>query len=189
MSTQTYRLKCIVAAFLAVVTFSLPSFAQEADLQDQGELIARLAEASEAEAGKLDRQLQALWSKSGSATMDLLLKRGRDALEVEDVEAAIEHLTALTDHAPDFAEGYHQRASAYFQAELYGPALWDLETSLRLNPDNYNAIFGLGALMETFGQDKRAFDAYSRVLALHPHHKDAKEAVERLERQVQGQSL
>lgn len=152
-------------------------------------LIERLAQSEPAEAHKIDRQLQAIWSKSGSSTMDLLLKRGRDALEVDDVTAAIEHLTALTDHAPDFAEGFHQRASAYFRAELFGPAFWDLERALRLNPDNYNALFGLGALLETFGDAQNAFDVYGRVLALHPHHKDAQEARARLEPDVAGQAL
>jgi len=36
--------------------------------------------------------------------MDLLLQRGQEAMDNEDYEAAIEHFTALTDHAPDFAE-------------------------------------------------------------------------------------
>ena len=189
MSAQTSIYNLIVAVFLAVVMFSIPSVAQEADSQDPGELMARLATSDASEAIKIDRQLQAIWSKSGSATMDLLLKRGVDALEVDDVTAAIEHLTALTDHAPDFAEGFHQRASAYFRAELFGPAFWDLERALRLNPDNYNALFGLGALLETFNEKDRAYDAYGRVLELHPHHKDAKQARKRLERDVAGRTL
>ncbi len=158
--------------------------------QDEEALLAALAEAgSAAEANRYDRQLKALWSKSGSAAMDLLLKRGRDAMEVEDMRGAIEHLTALTDHAPDFAEGFHARASAYFHADLYGPAMLDLERALTLNPRNYNAIFGLGAILETFGDTQKAMAAYSHALRLHPHHEDATEAVKRLEPKVKGQSL
>ena len=162
----------------------------EADLQDEAALLEALAGASSpAEANRYDRQLKALWSKSGSAAMDLLLKRGRDAMEVENLGAAIEHLTALTDHAPEFAEGYHARASAYFHSELFGPAVADLERALYLNPNNYNAIFGLGAVLETFGDDTLALAAYRRVLALHPHHEDATEALKRLEARVEGQRL
>lgn len=169
--------------------FSIPLAAQEADSQDEAALMDQLATADAAEARKLDRQLTAIWSRTGSATMDLLLKRGQDALEVDDVEAAIEHLTALTDHAPDFAEGFHRRASAYFRAELFGPAFYDLERALRLNPNNYNAVFGLGAILETFGDEKAAFRAYQSVLELNPHHEDAKNAVERLAGRVEGQKL
>lgn len=189
MSAQQTFHKRIVTAFAVVVMFSLPGIAQEADLQDQKELLTQLSQSDEAKAKQIDRQLQALWSKSGSATMDLLLKRGRDAMDVDDVTAAIEHLTALTDHAPDFAEGFHQRASAYFRADLFGPAFWDLERALSLNPNNYNALFGLAAILETFGESERAYEAYGEVLALHPHHEEAKQARERLQKDVEGSSL
>ncbi|MEM9550746.1 MAG: tetratricopeptide repeat protein [Pseudomonadota bacterium] len=189
MSAKFINLKDIVAALCVTVMISGPLPAQTADLQDESELLERLSEADPAEASRLDRQLQALWGKSGSAAMDLLLKRGRDALEVDNVEEAIEHLTALTDHAPDFAEGWHMRASAYFEAELFGPALADLERALSLNPNNYNAIYGLGAILETFGEDALAYDAYTRVLAIHPHHEEVTKATVRLETRIQGNSL
>lgn len=208
MSRVSHNLKCIVAAALAIVTYSIPVGAQvsdpdapqapvveqaapeaQADLRDESALLAALAGADAVEAQRLDRQLQALWSKSGSASMDLLLKRGRDALDSEDTRAAIEHLTALTDHAPGFAEGWHARASAYFSAELFGPAVADLEHALVLNPNNYNAIFGLGAILETFGDKERAYQAYMRALALHPHHAEATKGRARLEPLVQGKSL
>jgi len=181
--------KSTVAAFAVIVTLCLPLYAQNADITDETVLLQQLAVADEVEALRLERQLQAIWGKSGSAALDLLLKRGRDALEVEDIPAAIEHLTALTDHAPDFAEGYSVRARAYFAADLLGPALLDLETALALNPNNYNAILGLAAILETFGDQKRAYDAYTRVQAIHPHHEAARNAIERLRPQVMGKTL
>jgi len=42
------------------------------------------------------------------------LARGRDAMDAEAFDRAIEHFTALIDHAPDFAEGYNARTTAYF---------------------------------------------------------------------------
>ncbi len=62
------------------------------------------------------------------------MKRGQGALEAGDIKLAIEHFTALTDHAPAFAEGYHARAQAYFQADLYGPAIDDLELHIGAEP-------------------------------------------------------
>ena len=160
-----------------------------ADLADESALLEALRGADAAEANRLDRQLQSLWSKSGSASIDLLLKRGRDAMEVQDFRAAVEHFTALTDHAPDFAEGWHARASAYFASDLFGPALADLERALSLNPNNYNAIFGLGAILETFGDDRRAFQAYERALEINPHHEEARAAVDRLKPGLEGRAI
>lgn len=182
-------LKYIVAACLTCVALALPVAAQEADLQDEAALLAQLAEADPAEALRIDRQLQAIWSRSGSPAMDLLLSRARDAVEAGDTQAAIEHLTALTDHAPDFAEGWHARASAYYSANLFGPAVADLERALTLNPNNYDAIYGLGSILEAFGDPTRAYEAYLRVQALHPHHEQVTQALERLRPRIEGTSL
>jgi tetratricopeptide (TPR) repeat protein len=185
MGIKLINLKRIVAALVVPVMFSLPLHAAES-VED---LLLKLKDAEPAQAIQLDRAVQAEWSKTGSASMNLLLKRGRDALDIEDFGAAIEHLTALTDHAPDFAEGWHLRATAYYHSNLYGPALADLQTALTLNPDNYNAIFGLAVMLEEFGDTQRAYDAYARVRAIHPNHSEVSNALARLERDVMGQSL
>ncbi|BDY16501.1 hypothetical protein Sulfitobl28_24710 [Sulfitobacter pontiacus] len=106
-----------------------------------------------------------------------------------DTTLAIAHLTALTDHAPDFAEGYHARAQAYFAAGLYGPAIDDLETTLALNPQQYNAIFGLGAILQEFGDLRAAADLYRRVLSINPHHDNAQRALDGLRRDGIGRTL
>ena len=121
--------------------------------------------------------------------MDLLLRRGRKALEDENLNAAIEHFTALTDHAPDFAEGWHGLARAYFAADLYGPTLDALGRTVQLNPAHYHAIFGLGSLFLEFQDYARADEAFRTVLDLNPHHEEAKEALERLKRQGIGREL
>jgi tetratricopeptide (TPR) repeat protein len=185
----------IVAATLRAAVFGLilaipmAGAAQTADSTDEAALLAQLAQSSPAEAKRIDRQLTALWSRSGSPAMDLLLKRGRDALEEGDLDAAIDHLTALTDHAPDFAEGWHARAMAFYAMQMFGPAVADLERALALNPNNYNAILGLAAVFETFGDEARAYEVYSRVLAIHPHHEDVTKAAERLRPRTQGAEL
>ncbi len=189
MGVKHTKLKTIVTAIAVIVSISVPLTAQDADIQDESLLLDLLAEADVAEAARIDRQLQALWQKSGSPAMDLLMKRGRDALEVENYSEAIEHLTALTDHAPDFAEGWHVRASAFFEAEMYGPAVADLERALALNPNNYNAIMGLGSILELFNDPKGAYAAYERALAIHPHHEEVTKAVERLKPDVTGEAL
>lgn len=185
MLMKTNNLKRIVTAFYAAFVFSTPVLAQ-----DQAEiLLQQLREAPESEAARLDRELGLIWDRSGSASMDLLLKRGRDALEAEENDKAIEHLTALTDHAPEFAEGWHARATAFYRAGLYGPALDDLERALALNPDNYDAIYGLGVMMQELGNTEGAYEAFGRVLALHPHHENAIKSLEELKRSGIGRTL
>lgn len=185
MTIKAQILKLIVTALLIVSFFGGPLRAQTSE----EELLEQLRVAPELEAKRLERELSLIWDKSGSAAMDLLLKRGREALEEEDNSRAIEHLSALTDHAPEFAEGWHARATAYFRAGLYGPALDDLERALALNPNNYNAIFGLGVMLREFGDLPLAAEAFDRALALNPNHEAAKAAKEQLVGEGIGQTL
>ena len=186
------------AFFLALVVFCIHfstfGAAQEVARQSKAEinaqlLLQRLSEAGPEDATRIARQIKRNWARSGSASTDLLLKRGNDALKAKKPRIALEHLTALTDHAPNFAEGWHTRASAFYQQDMYGPAVADLEQALRLNPFHFDAIQGLGAVFEQLGDHEGAYEAYKQVIAIHPHHTAVLEAMERLEDKVRGPAL
>ena len=164
-----------VAAVCLSVMFAQPLWADEAELD---ELFARLQTPELPEWKSIEDKIWDIWSQSGSDTMDVLLDRGRTALEEGDLVAAIEHLTALTDHAPDFAEGFNLRATVYFQANLLGPSLADVQRVLALNPRHYGAMIGLGTILRELGQDKEALQAYRRALELNPHRQDVVDIVE-----------
>lgn len=140
-------------------------------------------------AARIEREIWNEWSKSGSPAMDLLLQRGRDAIEAGDVPAAIEHFTALTDNAPDFAEGWNARATAYFMAGEIGPSVNDIAKTLSLNPRHFGALSGLGMIFEQLDQPEKALEAYRAALAIHPQLQGVIESIERLETETAGQDL
>ena len=185
MGSKTANLKLTVAAIMMAVINPLPLAAQPVT----SDLLEQLKTAEVGDVAKIERALKLEWSRSGSKALDLLLLRGREAMASGDTNAAIEHFTALTDHAPKFAEGWHGRAIAYFEIELLGPALADLKRSLMLNPNNFDAVFGLGSMMMTFEDFSRAEKAFREVLRLHPNHENATNALERLESQGIGREL
>lgn len=176
----------VVAAGLLLFALALPVAAQTPTLDD---LFDALKAADAAESQRLEQEIWNEWSKSGSAAMDLLLQRGRDATMAGENEVAIEHLTALTDHAPDFAEGWNARATAYYQAGLYGPAIEDIARTLTLNPRHFAALSGLGMIFEELGQPEKAIEVYRAALAIHPHLQGVLDAVARLEADAAGQDL
>lgn len=186
MNARHPLLCCFVAALLPIALWAGPVPAQTARLD---ELFQQLADSDARSAARIEREIWSEWSKSGSPAMDLLLQRGRDAMEDGDIPAAIEHLTALTDHAPDFAEGWNALATAYFQAGDYGPSIEDIARTLTLNPRHFGALSGLGLIFEELGDDARAIEAYKAALAIHPHLTDVEAAVERLETARAGQEL
>jgi tetratricopeptide (TPR) repeat protein len=173
------------AAVLSFVCAIGPGLAQ----QSADALLLELQGADKATSDRIHQELQLIWSRSGSASMDLLLRRGRDALEAQDARGAVEHFTALTDHAPDFAEGWHGLAQAYAVSDLYGPAQEALIQTLNLNPDHYGAFMGLGYLFHRFGQPEKAFKAYRAALKLNPHYEEAQQGLNELKRLGLGRNL
>jgi len=176
----------IVAAVLMIFIGASGSFAQTPALDD---LFDRLPGAEAREAQNIVREIWIEWSKSGSPAMDLLLERGREAMGAGKPAEAVQHLTALIDHAPEFAEGWNARATAYFQTGDLGPSISDIGHVLTLNPRHFGALSGLGMIFEQLDQPENALEAYRGALAINPHLTDIKDAVARLEKDVAGQDL
>lgn len=177
----------IVAAGAAVLTLSLPLGAEPARIDS---LFEQLAQAEEpAQARRIAAEIEMAWSQSGSPAMDLLLRRGEDALEAGELEMAIEHLSAAIDHAPDFAEAWHLRSVAFFKQERYGLALHDIERALAIEPRHFNAIYGLGVLLGELDEPALAREALLRAHSIHPHHEEIGTTLERVSRELGGASL
>lgn len=186
MCARLRILNRVVAALLPVFVAGT-ALAGDAAKLDQ--LFDRLQMAEEEEAARIEAEIWIEWSKSGSPAVDLLLQRGRDALALGQTTLAIEHFTAVTDHAPDFAEGWNARATAFFQAGEFGPAVADIGRVLQLDPRHFGALSGLAAILEETGRPERAAEVFRAALAIHPRLEGAAEALERLETAQQGQEL
>ena len=183
MNTIFQNLNRIAAAFVICVASATASVGDEAALDA---LFERLQQEVLPEWEDVQKKIWAIWGRSGSDAMDLLLKRGLEALDAGEIDVAIEHLTALTDHAPEFAEGFNARSTAYFHSECYGLSLADVETTLALNPRHFGAMLGLGAILRQLGYEEKALEAYRAALALNPHRDDIRAVVDRLSAQLDG---
>jgi len=187
MATLRDIFKYIVTAFAVLAMVSMPAAALDEGRLDR--LYAQLLDSPPDEAAVVAAAIADEWAKSGSPTVDLLLKRGFDAMDAGDYLAAIDHFTAVVDHAPDFAESYSGRAAAYYLTGRIGPAIDDLRQALVLNPRQFIAMRGFAVILEELGRDAEALEVYKRVLALHPSEPDTLAAVDRLEQKLAGQSL
>lgn len=179
-------LKYAVTAFLAATLISAPLQADDAELEA---LFEGLKTAEPSAAMQIENRIQEIWSQSGSASMDLLLDRGREALTEGDTTLAIRHFSALIDHAPDFAEGYNGRATAYFQVGRYGLSLEDIRRTLALNPRHFGAMSGLALILEELDRPEDALSAWREVEKLNPSREGVSDAIARLEKQVEGETL
>ncbi|MEM6679796.1 MAG: tetratricopeptide repeat protein [Pseudomonadota bacterium] len=185
----------------------MPDLPETGDLVEEGLSPIEVPDEAEARAAQLDSlfeqlaraenpdwpviqgQIWRVWRRSGSPSMDLLLARGLEAMEAEDFDTALLHLDDLVRLAPDFAEGWNQRATLHFLMQNYGLAMRDIETTLILEPRHFGALAGLGIILDRTGYDKGALAAYRRVLELHPNMPGAQRGVEKLSPDVDGREL
>ncbi|WP_243394448.1 tetratricopeptide repeat protein [Yoonia maritima] len=152
-------------------------------------LYQELLDADDGSYARIEQQIVTQWDKSGSPAMDLLLRRGQDALRDGQVDAAVEHFTALVDHAPHFAGGYFGRATSYYLLGMTGPALDDVQRVLQIEPRHFQAIDGLAVIMEELNRPEDALELYQMILAINPQSVVTKDSIVRLQLQLEGQAL
>lgn len=142
--------------------------------------------ASEDEAARLEEEIWDAWLVSGSGTVDVLMKRGLDYQEGEDIEGAREMFDRVIAIKPDYAEAWNRRALLFFNDGKYDEAVADLESTLIYEPRHFGAWIGLGMIFESIERPEAALLAYRKALEIHPHAEAAKQGEKRLIRMVEG---
>ena len=186
MTSVVWKLKSIVAAIGLFVAAMGMAAGQSTRLDP---LLERLKNVDAADAPALEAKIRQEWSKSGSPAADLLLSRAKIAFEAGDHKAAMGHLTALTDHAPEFAEGWSLSAVTLFNMGKVGPAMAAIERTLALEPRHFVALEGLVLFFDEAGLYEEAFEILHRIEAIHPHAEILSTARARLVAKTLGQAL
>ena len=131
--------------------------------------------------------LWAIWSHSGNQSVDTMLENGKNLLKDEAYQEAVEQFTSVIEAAPSFAEGYNQRAIAYFMLEEWSKAVRDCRQTISLNPDHFGAFAGMGHVYVRLGKIDEAIEAYKQALIINPSLIGIAEAILRLRDQTQSE--
>jgi tetratricopeptide (TPR) repeat protein len=154
------------------------------------DLYAHLATAEDETTAKATTDaIERLWVHSGSDTASVLMDRAQAALAAKDLELAIKFLDAIVELQPDYAEGWNRRAIVHHMRNNVERALGDLRRTLALEPNHYRALDGLANILKEIGQKKAALKAARTLLNVHPHFPGAKQMVDELAREVDGQGI
>jgi tetratricopeptide (TPR) repeat protein len=155
-----------------------------------GELYLRLKKTEDADsAGLVASAIEKLWQRSGSDTVDLLMNRVSKLMDGKELDIALQLLNSVTEIAPDYSEGWNQRAAILFVKKDFSKSLESLRHALALDPSHYKAIQGLGLLMQELGDKKAALKAFRHALSVHPHLEDVRQSERELSREVEGQGI
>jgi hypothetical protein len=166
--------------------FSRPG--QRAKVLDQ--LYGALARAKTDTDGRaIGEAIEEIWRMSGSDTIDLLLSRADSFVKLSDLDMAAQVLDSVVELAPDDAEGWYQRAMVHVMQNDYTHALADLKRALEIDPQHYQALNDLGVVLIQMGDKKGALEAFRNALKVNPFFDSAKQRVEELSRDVEGQDI
>lgn len=143
----------------------------------------------EASAKHVEGRIWAQWAQTPSDTAALLMTRAKTALDAKQIDVSVKLLSAVVKLKPDYIEGWNRRATLYYLQNDYTRALEDIEQVLAREPRHFGALAGLGMIMQEFGDDKRALEAYRKALAVNPHLEKVPELVKSLTEKVEGRDI
>ena len=156
--------------------------------EERAELYARLAASKDAdETSGIITLLLHTYSESGSDTADLLLRRARQAIGVENYSDALKILDATIALLPDWAEGWNARATARYLDDDYKGSMADIAQTLKRDPNHIGALMGMGMILEAREKREEALKVYERVLEIAPHWRNAQEAADKLKAALAGE--
>lgn len=157
---------------------------QRQELLDR--LFGRLKTAkSEKEAKAVEQSIWRLWTRSGSATDDLLLEQATRSMNARQYDKALDILDAIVEHSPDFSEAWNKRATVNYVVGRLDQSLADINKVLSLEPRHFGALSGLGMIRRDKGDERGALEAFREALSINPYMTNVRDAVKALEKEIE----
>ncbi len=117
------------------------------------------------------------------------MSRVKLASDAKNLDLAIRLLNTIIEIRPQYTEAWNRRATLYFLKKDYGNSLADIRQVLAREPRHFGALAGLGTIMEEFGEEKQALEAFRKAQAVHPRLKGVADQVKSLTDKVDGRDI
>lgn len=131
-------------------------------------------------AAAIESRIWAIWYSHDDPRVMQVMSKGAVALARGHYQEAIRLFTRVTELAPDYAEGWNRRATAYFLVGRYHDSLADIARVLTLAPRHFGALSGRGLCLRELGKPLAAIEAFEAALEVNPHLERVKLEIIRL---------
>ena len=165
------------AALLTVFSLNTPSRADQSDPRLPELFEALLAAEDIQAAAAVEGEVWQIWLEAGSGDINRQVRAGIEAMNQGRIAAAIEVFGGVIRQAPQFAEGWNKRATAFYLADQLDASMADIRQTLALEPRHFGAISGMGLIFLRLSDERGALRAFQEVLKIHPQSPGAKAQV------------
>jgi tetratricopeptide (TPR) repeat protein len=132
-------------------------------------LVEALAHEDPGTRANAEKALWSIWFRSDDESVDAMMQKGIDHIKNQRYGEAIQVFTEVIQMTTDFAEGYNQRAIAYFMSDELSKSIEDCKKTVELNPFHFGALAGMGQCYLKLGDLTAAMDAFQRALEINPN--------------------
>jgi tetratricopeptide (TPR) repeat protein len=129
------------------------------------------------------------WTRSGSASIDLMMGWSKTAMDNKKFDVALDFLDQIVTMKPSYAEGWNRRATVHFAMQNYAKSMSDINHTLQIEPRHFGALSGMGQIMKNTGREELALQAWQRVLDIYPMMRSAQNEVATLSEELAGEGI
>ncbi|WP_340160304.1 hypothetical protein [uncultured Hoeflea sp.] len=169
------RRRSLLAGMTSIAAcFAIPSPLQASNDAQRERLFEALKTARTEREGRLAENAIWNWWLDQAPTIEVreAIDYGMKRREAYDFEAAEAAFDKAVEQAPDYAEGWNQRAFVRFLRDNIDGSLSDLEKAVELDPDHFAAWSGMYHVLIRMGRPEVAVSALSRAVTIHPWLKE-----------------
>ena len=168
--TASPRIRGALAALLSLLVVAWTSTMAHADMNRDALFDALKSAGSEQEAKRIEALIWEDWLAAAPSAeirdqVDMAMKRRG----VHDYQGAKDILDKVVANAPDFSEGWNQRAFVLFLQGQFDESLADIDRVLEIEPRHFGALAGRALIFLNQGRVKLGQNALRDALAVHPY--------------------
>ena len=179
----------LLCSTLLACCLPLAGFADQTD-QRLDALFERLQSSGDRlELMQAESEIWEIWYQSGSDEIDELMLQAAELVQGGELGAAEDVYSQVIEARPGFSEGWNRRATVRYYLQDYDGSLADIESTLRLEPRHFGAIWGLGMILGKQREFQRAIEAFERLLEIKPNSQDARPRIELLKQELAKHSV
>lgn len=160
------------AIFIAIMAIApMIAAAEDAEIlaEERDALFEVLGAAdSDAIASAATRAIWEHWMIAPDEDAQALLDLGLSRMQIYDNVGAIEVFDQLTEYAPDYPEGWNQRAFAKFRMDDFEGSLADIDEVMAREPKHFGALMGRFRILMAQGRATLAQDTLRKAVEINP---------------------